>query len=138
MTGPKVLTPCPTDQLQNVFIKPIVPLFGGTAVFSSNLSRMTNISSSLFGHISFGSNMPSFSKPANTKKPCTNNLCSEVQFIPDILQGKKATYPKHPNIPVNPDILKAVGLCRFGPKCYDAKSEMDCDLFDLGHLDWEE
>lgn len=138
-----------TGLLEKFAIKTTVPTFGGAAAFSSNLDRTSiNSSQSSFGHISFGSNMPSFSKIADTNKLNHDDECNNS--MPEMWSVKKITISNVSDVPV---ILQAVGLCKIeykAPKCYGKKrlphvtrsdvtfSEIDFNVFDFGVLDWEE
>lgn len=121
------------------------PMFGDTPVFHNSFSLQPNTkcTRSIFGHIAFGSNLPSFDK-----------VCAvPIETVPsiDTLSVKKSFLLTNEV----PDILKTVGLCRIQyspPKCYGKKrfttidksavtlSQIDQSIFDLnfGKLDWEQ
>lgn len=113
------------------------PMFGDTPVFvSKSLQPNIKCTRSAFGHIAFGSNLPSF------EKMCALPVAEEMNGtwpsvdVPDTLSVKKTILFSNEV----PDILRSVGLCEMKyspPKCYGKKrlSGIDKSAVTLAPID---
>lgn len=129
----------------NIFTAKIThPCFGKSAIFINKLSKDSLQTSRFkFGHISFGSNFPSFAKIRSAAVQEQNGISSSLQKKSQIFSGKN-TASTNNNIPNVQNTIRT-------PKCYAKKAdtqypkyavtlnEIDFSIsnYNFGNLEWE-
>lgn len=136
------------DQNVPISFAPTVkyPVFGGPPAFVSISDQPLKTSLSIFGHLSFGSNLPTFKRLSDRiALISTSNKTTAKRTLIDfeLLRVNRTAS--------TPDVLKAVGLCKT-PKTYAKKSLITTDIdrcdttnemffctnADFGHIDFEQ
>lgn len=108
--------------LQNTFaVRTQAVYFGDQPIFATNnLSRPINVQKSPFGHLAFGSNLPSFQSVSGASKMMLHSDLG-IDDAADFLYVRKEVSSVSFDVP---DVLSAVGLVKLNcdtPKCYGKK-----------------